>query len=126
MSELTYKSATELAAMIRAGTVSSTEVISAHIARIEAVNPKLNAVVQLMAESARARAAEADAALAGGENWGPLHGIPFTVKDSVEMQGVISTAGTHPRTRGEHGFISTVTTISIGPSPHARGTLCGR
>ena len=97
MSELTYKSATELAAMVRAKKVSPSEVIDAHIARIEAVNPKLNAVVQLMAESARARAAEADAALVGGENWGPLHGIPFTVKDSIEMQGVISTAGTKGR-----------------------------
>ncbi len=109
MSELTYKSATELAAMIQAKQVSSSEVVDAHIARIEAVNPKLNAVVQLMAESARARAAEADAALSGGENWAPLHGIPFTVKDSVEMQGVISTAGT----LGRRGHIPEADSIVV-------------
>ena len=94
MSELTYKSAAELAEMIRAGTVSSTEVISAHIARIEAVNPKLNAVAQLLADSARAAAADADVALAKGEAVGPLHGVPFTVKDAIQINGVISSGGT--------------------------------
>ncbi len=94
MSGLTYKSAAELAGMIRAGTVSSTEVISAHIARIEAVNPRLNAVAQLLADSARAAAADADVALAKGEAVGPLHGVPFTVKDAIQINGVISSGGT--------------------------------
>ena len=94
MSELTYKSATELAAMVRAKKVSSSEVIDAHIARIEVVNPKLNAVAQLLADSARAAAADADVALAKGEAVGPLHGVPFTVKDAIEINGVISSGGT--------------------------------
>jgi amidase len=94
MSELTYKSATELAAMVRAKEVSSSEVIDAHIARIEVVNPKLNAVAQLLADSARAAAADADVALAKGEAVGPLHGVPFTVKDAIQINGVISSGGT--------------------------------
>ncbi len=71
--------------------------VQAHLARIEAVNPKLNAVVQVTAESALATARAADAALARGELKGPLHGVPFTIKDSLDTAGVISTAGTHGR-----------------------------
>jgi Asp-tRNA(Asn)/Glu-tRNA(Gln) amidotransferase A subunit family amidase len=76
MTELTYKSATQFAQMIRDKKASPLEVVDAHIARIEAVNPKLNAVVQLRADSARADAAKADAALANGDETGPLHGVP--------------------------------------------------
>jgi len=97
MTELTYKSATQLAQMIRDKKASSLEVVDAHIARIEAVNPKLNAVVQLRADSARASAVKADESLARGDEPGPLHGVPFTVKDSIAIEGVISTAGTAGR-----------------------------
>ncbi len=94
MSKPTHSSATTLADMIRSGEVSSAEVIDAHIERIETVNPALNAVAQLLAESARARAVEADEALTRGDNWGPLHGVPFTVKDAIQVEGVISSGGT--------------------------------
>ena len=94
MSEITYSSASALAVLIRSKKVSSVEVVDAHIGRIEAVNPKLNAVVQLAAEQARGAAKEADATLAKGEAVGPLHDVPFTVKDAIESVGVINTSGT--------------------------------
>ena len=63
-------------------------------ARIDAVNPKINAVVAQCRERALAEAAEADALLAAGKPKGPLHGVPFTVKDSFDTAGVVSTGGT--------------------------------
>ena len=97
MDDLIYSSATVLAQMIRDWKVSSVEVIEAHIERIEAVNPKLNAVVQLGTEAALNRAREADEALARGESWGPLHGVPLTTKDAVEISGAVSASGTKGR-----------------------------
>ncbi len=97
--EITGKSATEMARMIRAGKISSLELIDAHLARIEQVNPKLNAVVQLAAERARAEARASDAATARGDTKGPLHGVPFTLKDAIETAGIISTGGTEGRAK---------------------------
>jgi amidase len=91
--ELIYTSATALAAAIRAKHVSSAEVVDAYLQRIEAVNPHLNALVQVAADVARRQAHEADAALARGEMNGPLHGVPFTAKDVCETAGLISAAG---------------------------------
>lgn len=91
---LHYAAATVLAEAIRQKKVSSAEVVEACLRRIDQVNPKLNAVVQLIADTARAGARQADAELARGTLRGPLHGVPFTVKDSFEAAGVISTAGT--------------------------------
>jgi amidase len=81
--ELIYASVTALAKAIRTKEVSSREVIEAYLQRIEAVNPKLNAVVQLTADTARAEAQAADAAFARGQSKGPLHGVPMTIKDSL-------------------------------------------
>jgi amidase len=97
MDELLYTSATSLAQAIRDKRVSSYEVVEACIHRIEAVNPQLNAVVQLAADTALAQARQADDALARGEVKGPLHGVPITVKDSFDTEGIISTAGTKGR-----------------------------
>jgi amidase len=94
MDALIYRSAGELARMIREKEVSSEEVVRAHLARIDAVNPALNAVVQLVADQAIAEAQAADAALARGNLSGPLHGVPMTIKDSFDTAGVISTGGT--------------------------------
>lgn len=96
--KLIYASATELAAVIRAKQVSSEEVVDAYLRRIEAVNPRFKAVVQLAADSARIQAREADAALARGEIKGPLHGVPFTAKDVCETAALISAAGLEERT----------------------------
>lgn len=98
MDEIIYRSVVDLAQAIRDKEVSSEEVVRAYLARIEAVNPKLNAVVQLTAEQAIASAKEADAALVKGEVRGVLHGVPMTIKDSLDTAGVISTGGTSGRT----------------------------
>jgi len=95
--ELIYTSATKLAQAIRAKKLSSEEVVSAYLRRIEEVNPKLNAVVQLAADQALAQAREADAALAKGKIKGALHGVPMTIKDSLDTAGIISTAGSKGR-----------------------------
>ena len=94
MDSIIYASVTELAQAIRDKRVSSVEVVEACLQRIDEVNPKLNAVVQLTAGSALEQARAADAALAHGEINGPLHGVPMTIKDSFDTAGVISTAGT--------------------------------
>ena len=95
--DITQKSASELAGAIRSKQLSSKAVVEAHLARIAEVNPKLNAIVQLTADSARKEADEADAALARGEIKGPLHGVPMTIKDTLETTGVICTGGTKGR-----------------------------
>lgn len=91
--ERCFESATWMAAAIREGRASSAELADACLARIEAVNPRLNAVVRL-ADDVRERAREADAELAVGRLRGPLHGVPFTIKDSLDTAGVVTTAGT--------------------------------
>jgi len=90
---LTSQSATDLATAIRAGVVSSEEVVTAFLDRIEAVNPMINAVVQVAAESALEQARAADAAIAAGSPIGRLHGVPFTVKDNLATVGVITAVG---------------------------------
>ena len=91
------KSASELASAIRSKQLSSKSIVEAHLEQIAKVNPKLNAVVQLTADSARKEADEADAALARGDIKGPLHGVPVTIKDTLETTGVICTGGTKGR-----------------------------
>lgn len=93
MEPLTFLSATALAEKIRTGAVSAQQVVEAHLARIAAVNPQINAIVQLTAERALADAVAADAELARGHLRGPLHGVPFTVKDWIETAGGICAAG---------------------------------
>ena len=93
MTELWQQSASELAAMIAGKEVSSTEVIDAHLARIERVNPQLNAITRVLGDEARAAAKAADAALAAGEPLGPLHGVPLTVKQNIDLAGCASDHG---------------------------------
>src|SRR6059036_1150010 len=92
---LAWLSATELAGLIRKKTVSPVEVVGAVLARIEAVNPRLNAFVTLTDEQARRDAKAAERALMRrGARLGPLHGVPFSVKDLVITRGVRTTFGT--------------------------------
>jgi amidase len=93
MSEIWQLSATELAQRIARRHLSSAEVVDAHLARIDAVNPALNAVVKILADEARAAATLADRRLAAGETVGPLHGVPFTVKENIDMAGLPTTWG---------------------------------
>ena len=97
MDSLLTASATKLAEMIRSKRVSSLEVVTANLNRIKAVNPALNAVVQFCEERALSEAGELDTELARGESRGPLHGVPFTLKDSHDTEGIISTGGTSGR-----------------------------
>jgi aspartyl-tRNA(Asn)/glutamyl-tRNA(Gln) amidotransferase subunit A len=90
--DLCYLDATELARRIRAREVSSVEVTRAHLERIAAVNPALNAIVTLL-DRALDDARDADAALMRGEIRGPLHGVPITIKDCFDTAGVRTTRG---------------------------------
>ncbi|HEX2184945.1 MAG TPA: amidase, partial [Chloroflexota bacterium] len=94
--ELVFSSATQLAARIRTRRVSAVEVLETYLAQIERHNPTLNAIVTLDVEGARRRAAEADRAMMQGEVWGPLHGVPITIKDTLETAGLRTTAGYPP------------------------------
>jgi fatty acid amide hydrolase len=91
--ELTHLSATDLARLIASRSVSATDVVEAHIRHIERVNPTLNAVVVKRFDQARQEAAEADAALARGEAAGPLHGVPVTIKECLDVAGTPTTWG---------------------------------
>lgn len=100
--ELTSLSATMIARAIRTKLFSSVDVVDAHLSRLEAVNPQLNAVVQrTAADAARKQAREADQAVSRVEAVGPLHGVPVTIKDSLDTAGMISTWGT----QGRSGFV---------------------
>jgi amidase len=90
---LTRKSATELADLIATRKVSPVEVLDAHLAAIARVNPKLNAVVTLVADQAREAARDAEAAVAGGAKLGSLHGLPILIKDTTRTKGVRTTFG---------------------------------
>ncbi|MCB0184802.1 MAG: amidase, partial [Caldilineaceae bacterium] len=94
MNELLFASATTIARLIREKELSAEEIVRLLLERIAQVNPRLNAVVQLAEERALAEAKAADRALANGENHGPLHGVPITLKDSIDTAGIITTGGT--------------------------------
>ena len=94
MTQLLTLSAREQARLIRERRISSRELIQAHLDRIAAVNPVLNAAVEVLAEPALDDAARADRELATGNLRGPLHGVPFSIKDSIELAGTRCTAGT--------------------------------
>jgi amidase len=94
MSEaLATSSATRLAEAIRSKQVSSRELLDLYLDRIERLGPPINAVVTLDVERARGAADAADAQLARGDEVGPLHGLPVTIKDAIETEGIRSTGG---------------------------------
>jgi amidase len=91
--ELCFLPATELAQAVRNGELSAREVMAAHLAQIERVNPQVNAIVTLLPEQAMAGATAADEALARGEEVGLLHGLPIAFKDLVDTAGIRTTYG---------------------------------
>lgn len=91
--ELCFMTARELAQQIRQRELSAVEVMEAHLRQIEAVNPKVNAVVTLLPERAMESARAADDALARGKTVGPLHGLPIAHKDLVQTAGIRTTRG---------------------------------
>src|SRR5258708_30622012 len=119
---ITMKSASELANAIRSKQLSSKSIVEAHLAQIAKVNPKLNAVVQLTADAARKEADEADAALARGDIKGSLHGVPMTIKDTLETAGVICTGGT----KGRANFVPKADATAVARLRAAGGIILGK
>jgi Asp-tRNA(Asn)/Glu-tRNA(Gln) amidotransferase A subunit family amidase len=102
MTELTFLSAVSMAEQIRLKKLSPVELVSAHLARIERLNPRISAFVQVDAEGARRQARVAEDAVARGEKLGPLHGVPVSIKSSIEVEGLRCEAGTKLRA----GFVA--------------------
>jgi amidase len=97
--DLGYATATELAEAIRRKKISARELLEATFQRIDRYNPKLNAIVIEFRDRALARAKEADVALAKGKAWGPLHGVPVTIKEAFAYEGSPNTWG-RPELKG--------------------------
>jgi amidase len=93
MTDLAFLPATELALRLRRREVSSVELLQHYVARVDWLDAKINAVVVRDFDRALRRAREADAALARGVSWGPLHGLPMTVKESFDVPGLPTTWG---------------------------------
>ncbi|MDO8289860.1 MAG: amidase [Parvibaculum sp.] len=91
--DLHFRSGADLARMIQRREISSRELLDHYVARVEALDPMLNAVVARDIERAQRLADEADAAQARGARLGPLHGLPMTIKDAYEVEGITSTGG---------------------------------
>lgn len=119
---LYYQDAHSLANLIREKEVSSTEVVQAHLDRISTVNPEINAMVTDNAEKALLAAKEADQAIAKGDKLGPLHGVPFTVKDSIDTANVLSQRGS-PIFQGR---IPEKDATSVARMKQAGGILLGK
>ena len=97
MSELTFLSAVSMAEQIRRRKLSPVELVEAHLSRIELLNPKLNAFVQVDRERARGAAQLAESTVMSGQKLGPLHGVPISIKSSIEVAGLRCEAGTKLR-----------------------------
>lgn len=93
MPDLAFKPATELARLISTKKLSARELLGHYVERIERYNLALNAIVANDLEAAGRSAGEADSATAKGESWGPLHGLPITIKDAFEVRGLVSSGG---------------------------------
>ena len=119
---LTSASASSLARLIAGREVTAREVVAAHVDRIEAVNAAVNAVVQLDAERAFAAADAADGAAARGEPVGPLHGVPFTVKDTIAAAGLEMAMGVPERV----GVVAPADATAVARVRAAGGILIGK
>jgi amidase len=95
--DLTFLSACEMAELIRDRQLSPVELVQSHLDRIEKLNPKINAYVQVDHDRALASAREAETAVAQNKNLGPLHGVPISIKSAIEVEGMRCEAGTKLR-----------------------------
>src|SRR5262245_3948875 len=93
MTGTAFRSAVDLVDAIRRRELGSRELLEQLLARVERLNPRINAVVTLDVEGARRRADAADRAVARGDTVGPLHGLPMTIKDVMETAGLRTTSG---------------------------------
>ena len=92
---LAYTAATELCRMVRARQLSPVELIRGTLERIETCQPTLNGFITVCADEAMDAAQRAEQAVVNGDELGPLHGIPFTVKDLIDTEGVRTTMGSY-------------------------------
>ena len=122
LDDLTRNSATRLAAAVRRKEVSSRELVDAFLARIARINPRLNCVVHIDHEGARAAARLADQRVARRDRLGPLHGVPITIKDSFDTAGLVSTAGTS----GRRAFVPTRDATAVQRLRGAGAVLLGK
>ena len=120
--DLVFSSTTELAAAIRDRKISAVEALDAHLAQIDRHNEAVNAVINLDWEGARDRAKKADATQARGDALGPLHGVPFTLKDSHETAGMKTTVGFPPFA----DYVAKVDSPVVARLKAARGVLIGK
>ena len=93
MVDLPFRPAKQLAALVRKRKVGCLELLDTYLARVEKYNSRLNAIIAMNLEAARRRARAADRALARKEVWGPLHGVPMTIKESYDVVGMPTTWG---------------------------------
>jgi amidase len=120
--ELWQESASSLAAKIRDGSVTSREVVEAHLARIDAVNGSLNAVVEVRPDEVLREADGADAARKAGGPLGPLHGVPFTIKTNIDVAGYATTEGCETL----KDFMATSDAVTVERMRHAGAVALAR
>jgi amidase len=120
--DLDYATVTQLTGAIRDRALSSRELLGHILARVEQRNPELNAIVALDADRAWAAASAADAAVARGEVAGPLHGLPMTVKDVWETEGLVTTAGAD----GLKDYVPAADALAVGRLKAAGAIIFGK
>jgi Asp-tRNA(Asn)/Glu-tRNA(Gln) amidotransferase A subunit family amidase len=121
MPELTFLSAVSMAEQIREKKLSPVELLEAHLARIEKLNSKLKAFVQVDAEGARCQARAAEKAVTRGEKLGLLHGVPISIKSSIEVTGMKCEAGSKLRA----GFVAATDAPLVSRLRNAGATILG-
>ena len=120
--DIAFSSAKRLASLIRRRKIGSVELLEHYLARFEKYNPQLNAIVETRIEKAREQARAADQALARSERWGPLHGVPMTVKDSFDVKGLATTWGVPTQKNN----IATADALSVRRLTEAGAVIFGK
>ncbi|HJY85666.1 MAG TPA: amidase [Candidatus Acidoferrales bacterium] len=121
MDELTFLSATQMAEQIRQKKISPVEVVRAHLGRIEKLNPRLNAIVSLDRRRAWTEAQAAEAAVMRSDSVGPLHGVPITIKSSIDVAGLRAECGSKLRA----GYVATTDAPLVGRLRRAGAIILG-
>ena len=108
-SEILFQSVAELAPLLKTRKLSSVELVRAFLARIEAVNPRVNAFITVTGEQALEQARKAEKEIAAGRYRGPLHGLPYAPKDLLATKGIRTTNGSKVTSNWIPDHESTVT-----------------
>src|ERR1700757_2337350 len=121
MTDITFLPAIEMSRQVLEKKISPVELAEAHLAKIERLNPTLNALVQVDPERVRGQAREAEAAVMSSQVLGPLHGVPFTTKSSIDVAGMKCEAGTRLRA----GLVATHDAPLVERLRHAGAIILG-